>query len=188
MTNVSLTPRKLTQSVFASVVIAILALLLFVLPAEYGIDPLGTGNLMGIENMSGYSVSALTVEEDVYHQDKVQFPLAPFESIEYKYALDQGQAVVYHWNSEGEVVFDLHSEEVGKEPEDSVSFSVGRGLGEQGTFVAPFDGIHGWFWENRGSAEVLVTLETTGYYAYSKVYSASGEFKRTFPNQAVDSE
>lgn len=33
-----------------------------------------------------------------------------------------------------------------------------------GVFVAPFDGEHGWYWGNRGSQFVTVTLTTSGYY------------------------
>ncbi|MEM7098202.1 MAG: hypothetical protein AAF541_08090 [Pseudomonadota bacterium] len=187
MTEVSVTASMLTRSVLVSIGIALVALVLFVLPAEYGIDPLGAGELMGIDGMAGYSVAALTKEEGAYHSDRVQFPLAPFESIEYKYTLHQGQALVYRWWADGELVFDLHAEEEGTDPEDSVSFSVGRGAEEQGTYSAPFDGVHGWFWENRGAKEVIVTLESVGYYEDSTVYSASGEFKKSFP-QTTESD
>ena len=152
----------------------------FVLPAEYGVDPLGTGELLGIDGMSGYTVSALTVEDHAPHEDRVMFPLAPFESIEYKYALHEGEAVIYRWSAQGEVVFDLHSEEEGTDPEDSVSFSVGRADHQQGSFVAPFNGIHGWFWENRGDQEVLVELVTTGYFDKATTYGPNGAFTREF--------
>ncbi|MEM7080304.1 MAG: hypothetical protein AAF513_16920 [Pseudomonadota bacterium] len=159
-------------------VVAVLGLVLFVLPAEYGIDPLGTGEMLGIKNMSGYQVAALTLESREAIADEIEFILDPFESIEYKYPLEAGQAVVYVWQADGELVFDFHSEEEGKDPEDSVSFSVGRGAAEQGTFVAPFKGIHGWFWENRGSASVVVKLRATGYFAASKTYGPSGVYER----------
>ena len=173
-------PRSIALTFTTSLVVAGLALVLFVLPAEYGVDPIGVGEVMGINGMSGYSVSALSTEEGVYAEDYIEFALAPFESIEYKYALDVGQAMVYSWSADTEVVFDFHSEEEGTEPEDSVSWSIGRGETEHGTYVAPFSGIHGWFWENRGADDVVVRLKTTGYFSESTTYSRSGEYKRTF--------
>ena len=35
----------------------------------------------------------------------------------------------------------------------------------QGEFTAIFDGTHGWFWRNRSTRDVSVTLRTTGEYA-----------------------
>ena len=172
--------RSLVRSVAVSVLLAGAILLVFVLPAEYGLDPVGAGQLLGIDGMSGYSVSALTVEDHAPHTDRVEFPLAPFESVEYKYQLDAGEAVIYQWSAEGEIVFDLHSEEAGTDPEDAVTFSVGRAASQQGSYVAPFDGLHGWFWENRGDHEVIVTLSTTGYFQTATTYNANGAFTRAF--------
>lgn len=178
MAEVELSPSALWRALLLSAAVAGIALVLFVLPAEYGIDPTGAGAAMGINKMSGYRVSALVVEERGFAQDRVEFPLAPFESVEYKYVLAAGQSVVYSWEATGEVVFDLHSEEEGTDPEDAVTFSVGAGSGENGTYVAPYSGVHGWFWENRGTADVLVTLETAGFAPESITYSAAGEYRR----------
>lgn len=155
-----------------------LAAVLFVLPAEYNIDPTGVGETIGIKGMAGVSVSAISLSEQEYGFDEIEFPLMPFESIEYKYELAQGQAMVYSWTTEAEVLFDMHSEEEGTDPEDSVSFSVGRSAAEHGTYVAPYSGIHGWFWENRGDSDVVVRLKTAGFYDASITYSSAGEFRR----------
>jgi len=32
-----------------------------------------------------------------------------------------------------------------------------------GTFVAPFEGSHGWYWENRGTQSVKVDIEVSGF-------------------------
>ena len=78
------------------------------------------------------------------------------------------------------MVFDFHSEEEGTDPEDAVTFDVGRSASESGTYVAPFAGIHGWFWENRGSSVVEINLVTKGYFDQSITYSPSGKYKREF--------
>lgn len=178
MSELALKPRKLIATVLASLGLATAALVLFVLPAEYGLDPTGVGDRLGIAGMSGYTVNALSNEDAPHRDDYVEFTLAPFESIEYKYDLSAGQAMVFSWSAEGEVVFDFHSEETGTDPEDAVTFSIGRSSAEHGTYVAPYDGIHGWFWENRGSQEVVVKLRTTGYFSASTTFSRAGAYTR----------
>ena len=41
-----------------------------------------------------------------------------------------------------------------------------KGKGTE-TFIAPFEGIHGWFWANHGSEAVTVTLNTAGFFTES---------------------
>lgn len=178
MQNVTASPRAILTTLCASALVAVLTLVLFVLPAEYGVDPLGAGEAFGIKGMSGYSVDALSLEAGAFTEDYVEFPLGPFESIEYKYAMQAGQAMVYSWQVEDEVVFDFHSQAQGSEPEQAVSFSVGRAAAQHGTFVAPYSGIHGWFWENRGQQEVTVRLSSRGFFARSITFSRSGEYAR----------
>ena len=170
------------RSVLGSFVVGLVVFFFFVLPAEFDIDPTGFGATLGIKGMSGDEthVEALTLSARSPVSDRIEFTLVPFESIEYKYDLFAGQGIVYQWRSSGEVVFDFHAEEVGTDPEDSVSFSVGRGLSEQGTYVAPFDGKHGWFWENRGADDVTIVLEATGFFSKSTTYSAAGAYPRVF--------
>ncbi len=181
MADLSVSKRTLLVSTLSSLGVALLVLMLFVLPAEYGLDPTGFGELTGIDGMGGYTVGALSEESHEFHEDSIEFVLAPFESIEYKYELEAGEALVYSWTTNAEVLYDFHSHEVGTDPEeDSISFSVGRGVSGHGTYVAPFSGIHGWFWENRGDVEVVVHLETSGFYSKSTTYSPSGEFDREF--------
>jgi len=176
--SIQTSSKQLIGTLVWSVLLATIALIVFVLPAEYGLDSTGLGKKLGVTGMAGYSVSALSSETNTPGQDYVEFPLAPFESIEYKYSLSAGQAMVFSWTAEGELVFDFHSEEHGTEPEDAVSFSAGRSAAEHGTYVAPYDGIHGWFWENRGAQEVTVKLRTHGFYDASTTYSRSGAFTR----------
>ena len=147
-------------------------------------DPTGVGELLGIKGMAGYSVGALSLQQEPHAQDAREFELGPFESVEYKYALAAGQSLVFAWQARtlndapSEVVYDF-TVEAGTDPEDAVSFDVGRNSESQGNFVAPFTGIHG-YWENRGSELVTVRLSSSGFYNVAKVYSAAGEVEVTF--------
>ncbi|PII37925.1 hypothetical protein T190_28850 [Sinorhizobium meliloti CCBAU 01290] len=58
--------------------------------------------------------------------------------------------------------FDMH----GDGGADSASYEKGRGTAEDsGVLEAAFDGNHGWFWRNRTSEPVTVTLKTDGGYS-----------------------
>ena len=72
----------------------------------------------------------------------------------------------------------MHSEEVGGDPEDAVSFDKGRSDGASGTFVAPFGGIHGWYWENRSASNVAVRLTATGFFNEATVFGPGGAHSR----------
>ena len=39
---------------------------------------------------------------------------------------------------------------------------------DSGTLTAACDGSHGWFWRNRGSRDVTITLKTNGAYTEIK--------------------
>lgn len=181
MNSVSGRPESLWKMVFAALLAGLLALVLFVLPAEFDVDPTGLGEAMGIKGMSGYQVRALTTQDSPVHQDRVVFWLAPFESIEYKYTLGAGQSMVFAWRAQSpmpaDVIFEMHSE-VDADPDQSVTFELGRGGSQQGAFVAPFDGIHGWYWENRGAADVEVVLEATGFFSHGTTFGPSGPYTK----------
>ena len=174
------TNPRIGATLVLSLVTGVLATVLFVLPAEYGVDPTGVGKALGIDGMSGVSVSALSRNVEPYRTHEVSFPLMPFESVEFKYEMHAGDAMVYTWSTEAEVVYDFHGHEPETDPESAISFSAGRGIGEHGAYVAPFAGEHGWYWENRGDVEVIVRLETSGFYDAAITYSPAGEFRSEF--------
>lgn len=157
-------PPKLLRATLISLVLAVIVLFTLVLPAEYGVDPLGTGEALGLLGLSRAGPSAIIDTTADLRHDRIVFELAPFESVEYKYRLEQDASLVFHWSASGELVYELHAEPDGAEAGYAESFDKGRGSGANGTYLALFPGIHGWFWENRGTETVHLTLETDGFY------------------------
>ena len=156
-------------------VVALALFVAFVLPSEHGRDPLGTGRLLGLTGlyMPDGGVFGPVVESEEGNwpvRDGRSFPLAPFESVELKYDLAEGDGMVFCWAATGEVLFDLHAEPDGGTVDDARSFAAGRGQRHGGTYIAPFDGIHGWFWENRGRESVTVHLVASGMMAGATRY------------------
>ena len=99
-------------------------------------------------------------------QDVTTLTLTPGQGAEIKLVMKAGAKADYSWTVSGGVVnFDTHGDGGGK----SISYEKGRAVpGDDGVLVAAFDGNHGWFWRNRGSADVTLTLKTSGAYAEIK--------------------
>lgn len=144
--------------------VAAVVLVTIVLPAEQGIDPVGTGSLLGITGLAAPTRSPGTADMTApYRHVQVEIELTSFESEEIKFLMSESEVLIYSWRANDEVVFDLHAE-----PEDDVeaarSFSSGRSVAGNGQHVAPFRGAHGWFFENRNAETVLVTLHVAGFF------------------------
>src|SRR5262245_54807123 len=87
-----------------ALLVAGLILVLIVLPAEYGVDPFGTGARLGLLPLGqvGQQVEALNAaaskdvgqtaivvgQERPFQEETVTFALGPRESVEYKYRLE----------------------------------------------------------------------------------------------------
>jgi hypothetical protein len=87
--------------------------------------------------------------------------LKPGEGTEVKAAMRKGARLTYSWKVDGGTVnHDTHGDGPGGK---EVSYSKGRSVPEdEGELTAAFDGNHGWFWRNRGSAPVTVKLTASG--------------------------
>ncbi len=169
--------RILVTSAGAAVM-AVAVLFTVVLPAEFGFDPLGTGGALGVAGLSRDVTSTLARQEGRFLTDEARFTLSPFESVEYKYRLEEGDSMLYDWTATGEVLYELHSEPDGAAPGYAESFDRARAEGGAGAYVAPFPGIHGWFWENRGEADATLTLRTAGFYSTAFEFRDGGRFER----------
>jgi len=164
------TPRGVLAATAAAFLLAAVALVAFVLPAEYGVDPLGSGRAMGLLALAPAEPEALADASAGYVTDTVTFELDPFESIEYKYRLAAGDGLVFSWRATGQLVAELHGEPDAAPAGVADSFELTRAAGRRGTYQAPFAGWHGWFWQNRGTDTVSVTLEAAGFFPAARIY------------------
>jgi hypothetical protein len=166
----------------SALLVAGLTLVAVVLPAEYAVDPLGTGAKLGLLDLgvTGRQVQALSAaaatrgssqtptvvpQEGDFKQETVVFTLKSREAMEYKYRLDRGEALLYTWTASAPVNYELHAEPDGAPRGYAESYEKAQQRsGAAGTLTAPFSGIHGWYWENNGSLPITVTLKTAGFY------------------------
>jgi hypothetical protein len=91
--------------------------------------------------------------------------LRPGEGKEIKLAMRKGAIATYAWSTDrGVVNYDTHGDSLGA-PKSYHNYAKGTGkASDEGTLTAAFDGMHGWFWRNRTSSVVTVTLRTSGDY------------------------
>lgn len=177
---------KLIKSTIIAVITASVLLVTVVLPAEYGIDPSGIGNVLGLKRMGEIKVSLAKEaaaeerngasdqatdtepvkkpESEDTRSDTMQITLAPDQGTEIKVTMAKGNSVNYHWSTDGgEANFDTHGDSR-KLKIRYHSYEKGAEVEKQGSLVAAFDGSHGWFWRNRTSNTMTITLTTTGDY------------------------
>jgi hypothetical protein len=110
----------------------------------------------------------IVVAQAATKSEELTITLKPTEGVEYKLTMAKGAAVQFTWTVEGGVVnYDMHGTPRGGGKE--TSYKTERGVARQsGTLTAGFDGSHGWFWRNRGSAPVTIKLKVEGAYSELK--------------------
>ena len=191
-TSASVAPSKSAILRATAIALAAALVILFtaVLPAEYGIDPLHTGKLLGLTGISKAAEPAaaagrpvpvasgvFTAEPSTYKVDSEDLALTPGEGVEIKYHMRKGASMLYAWKATGKVRFEFHGEPDQKPNKDYYeSYELDNKTGREssfGSFTAPTTGIHGWFWENKGQTEVMIHLATAGFYDSAKMYSDS---------------
>lgn len=178
-----------------ALLVAGLLLLAVVLPAEFAVDPLGTGARLGLLTLGqvGAQVAALkdtaagggqaaTVvgQGKPFAHEERDFLLQPNGSLEYKYRLDKGETLLFAWHATQSVEDQFHAEPDGAPKGYAESYEKGRKPAASGTLMAPFTGIHGWYWKNSTDKPLTVTLSTAGFYNLSHEFTSSGVKNTSF--------
>ena len=102
-------------------------------------------------------------------RDEMTITLRPGQGAEIKLDMRKGDQVEFSWQSSGGAVnFDTHGDPVNAPKNFYHGYGKGREDSVKGSLQAAFDGQHGWFWRNRGKADVSITLKTQGQYSAIK--------------------
>jgi len=202
--------KELLRGIVIAASVATVLLFAAVLPAEYGIDPLGVGRVLGLTKLhtpgssspvvtaapaapaaamasapatvgpaiatNGSTVSAkgeqrqLTIasaQTVAYRADVQEIILPPNKGVEVKTTLAKGATLIYTWKTKGGqlVNHDFHGEPVDAGKDEFESFILEKGISQsRGSLVAPFSGVHGWYWKNLSSEPVTIMLSSSGFY------------------------
>ena len=159
--------RRIMLASSGAALVAAILLTTIILPSEYGWDPLGTGAALGLMELAGEDGTPLTLQAAGPYSDSIAFALAPYESVEYKYRLEADDTIIFEWRANEEVLVDMHAEPDGAAPGYAQTFNKTRTTHGKGSYRAGFDGIHGWYWQNRTQEDVIVTLKAQGFFTES---------------------
>jgi hypothetical protein len=101
-------------------------------------------------------------------EDQVTITIPAGKGLEYKVYLLKYGTMKYEWiTNEGIMFFDFHGEVHQENPPENVfyeSYTVAYSNNIIGTFLAPFEGKHGWYFKNSGTSDKVVTLRLKGQY------------------------
>lgn len=163
----SLTRKQLTIAFFSAFCIAVITLVLFILPAEYNVDPTGVGKSLGLTRLAGERpanpVSAEPARESTF--ELVEFTVPAGKGVEYKLAMQQYATLTYEWVSYGgDLYFDLHGEPEGDTTGYFESYAEATTYEMKGSFTTPFTGSHGWYFKNNAATDATVKLMIKGDY------------------------
>ncbi len=159
----------------------------FVAPAEFHADPLGIGKLTGLDRLAGQkeveikpaaTAAGATPARNyptVFRTDEVEITL-PGDGkaggeLEYKVRMKPGATLIYSWTETGtpadEFYSDFHGQTIPATPKSEIQVATYRqatGAADNGSLIAPLDGVHGWYLQNQGVATAKVTLKLAGFY------------------------
>lgn len=159
-----------------------------VLPAEYGIDPLGIGKLTGIDKLAEQrtqNAQDILSSRDIitegigfthdqpYKTQTLTINLEDLGEVEHKLVMKKGEGFVFSWRVEGStsnggVYFDLHGHPPSSNTQYPKGFAQSYAKGEQpsgsGNLTAPFDGYFGWFFLNLEEGPITIVIDVSGFW------------------------
>ena len=180
------TTAQLNRATGLAALIAGVILVTTVLPAEYGIDPTGVGQALGLKEMGDMkeaehlaekaqattttmnapaATAAATASSEGVKTGKVTLTLQPGEGQEVKATMVAGEEFDFTWSTDGgQLNYDQHGEMAGAASDEYTSYDKGTKASATGKFRAPFDGTHGWYWRNRTDGPVTITVTANGQF------------------------
>ncbi|PZP54290.1 MAG: transmembrane anchor protein [Agrobacterium fabrum] len=131
-------------------------------PGQPTTTPVEGSNLLN-KIIREFGISAAYAQQAT-RQDEMSITLQPGEGAEVKLVMEKGATANFAWStpSGSKINYDIHGDGGG----ENISYEKGRGVSEHsGAIEAAFTGNHGWFWRNRGSSPVTVTVKVNGSYS-----------------------
>lgn len=180
-------PATLARASLTALAVGAAILVLFVLPAEYGVDPTGVGGALGLTRMAAgeeaadavgpqapaapaaFAVPAQTqatiARATPFRTDEKTIVLQPGKGMEVKARMKAGDSFNFRWTATGPVRADMHGEPTGGKDDEFTDYWKQKNISSgQGSFTAPFAGTHGWYWKNRETTPITVTVKLDGFY------------------------
>lgn len=179
-----LSRKKVILGSLAALIVAALIVFGAILPAELDVDPLGIGKLTGIIRLWAPAERTINPNSGAFKRarfetiplrsDVIEIPLGGggtgFE-LEYKVRMKKDATMVYSWEAIGagkanDLYYDFHAHTTPAPGEEMTvaTFKQARGLKQQGSLAAPFDGIQGWYFLTSAEKPIVIRLKISGFY------------------------
>jgi hypothetical protein len=181
-----LSARRMLALTAGAFVVASLIVFGAILPAEFNWDPLGIGRVTGLSRLwaprqvafdtSATSVPLAREYPAAFRSDTVEIPLRPEgdrrggDELEYKVRMSKDATLIYEWSVSAipiptEFYYDFHGHTTTPGAEMTVAtYKKDTGTSANGALTAPFDGIHGWYFQNQSLNHVVVRVRISGFY------------------------
>lgn len=199
-----LNKKQILTATFIALILGGVLFVAAVLPAEYGVDPLGTGKMLGFSRLyqpaaaadgpmiaAGHPTAFPILKKEelgsdptvpmpkeaqnpppanqyAERQDSVTVRIAAGKGIEYKVKVLKYGSLQYEWVTDQGVLYaDFHGEvkEATKPKEEFyLSYTIAYSNNMIGTFLAPYEGRHGWYFKNKSDKDIVVSLRLSGQY------------------------
>ena len=195
ITHQILDKKSIVKQILIALVVGAVLLVSAVLPAEYGIDPLGIGKATGfsklyvgdagtetlasgphkvlqLENVgSGADVPKPAAADNpapatplAERTDEVSVVIPAGRGLEHKVNMQKYGSLKYAWiTDKGELYFDFHGEVKGNSNYFE-SYTIAYSNNVAGSFIAPFEGPHGWYFKNNSNEDITVKIKLKGQY------------------------
>jgi len=161
--------KTLVKASVAAAVVAVMALVTLILPAEYNIDPTGIGKQLGLTSIAQAAnaepAAAQALAKGSAEFQTIEIVVPAGRGVEYKFAMPQYAKMTFEWLTDGEpLYYDLHGEPEGDTTGYFESYTIATNSEVKCSFTAPFAGSHGWYWKNKSDKPVAVQLMVKGQY------------------------
>jgi hypothetical protein len=181
-------PGRLIAFTVGGLAVATLVVFGAILPAEFAIDPLGIGKASGLSRLwappevafdaTKAGTGPLAREYEIgFRTDTIEIPLKSGDDprrgneLEYKVRMMQGATLIYEWSvsditNPEEFYTDFHGHTLSENREAMTvaTYKQATALGAKGALTAPFDGVHGWYFQNQAVPAVVVRVRLSGFY------------------------
>lgn len=100
-------------------------------------------------------------------KDSINVTVPAGKGIEYKIAVLKYGQVKYAWKTNQGILFlDMHGDVKSADTKSGYfeSYTVANSNNMAGSFIAPYEGKHGWYFKNKSNADIEVTINLTGEY------------------------
>ncbi len=103
-------------------------------------------------------------------QGQYQVPVAAGDALEYMLQMNANDTIIYQWTTQivspEQLIAEFHGHTIREDDEPGIVmvYETQQADHGQGSLAAPFDGIHGWYFNNESDENIVIELQIAGFY------------------------